>query len=186
MSNGSEQAGREERPAAVLVWDRFVRFFHWMLVVLFTASWYSGGIWDTPHLAAGYGVLALILARIAWGFFGSRFARFSDFIYPARAVFGYTNDVLRLRAHRYLGHNPLGGLMVLALLGTLVVICVSGVMMTMDAFWGVAWVDTLHAGATNVALALVALHIGGVIFTSIEQRENLVRAMITGRKRPAL
>ena len=88
-----------------------------------------------------------------------------------------------MRAPRYLGHNPAGGAMVIALLATLMVICLSGVMMTTDAFWGVKWVDSLHAGASTVALALVGLHVGGVIFASIEHGENLARAMITGWKR---
>ncbi len=179
----NSRTGRTSRPARVKVWDSFVRVFHWSLVILFGIAWYSGGIWDNPHLAAGYAVLALVLARIVWGFIGSRYARFSNFLYRPRTVLRYAMDVLHLRAHRYLGHNPLGGLMVLTLLATLLIICVSGVMMTMDAFWGVAWVDTLHAAATDVALVLVALHIAGVIFTSAEQRENLIRAMITGVKR---
>ena len=73
--------------------------------------------------------------------------------------------------------------MVIMLLATLIVICISGVMMTTDAFWGVKWVDRLHETASTIALVLVALHVGGVIFASIEHGENLVRAMIIGRKR---
>ncbi|MDP1590038.1 MAG: cytochrome b/b6 domain-containing protein, partial [Prosthecobacter sp.] len=75
------------------------------------------------------------------------------------------------------------GAMVIMLLGTLLIICTTGVMMTTDAFWGVQWVDNLHAAASTVALILIGLHIGGVIFSGIEHGENLVRAMITGMKR---
>ena len=75
------EVGRAMRPAPVKVWDLFVRVFHWALVVAFAIAWYSGGIWDNPHLVAGYIVLALVVARIVWGFIGSRYARFSDFIY---------------------------------------------------------------------------------------------------------
>ena len=95
----------------------------------------------------------------------------------------YSADMLRMRAPRYLGHNPVGGAMVIALLATLLFLCITGVMMTTDAFWGVKWVDNLHATASTFALILVGLHIGGVIFASIEHGENLVRAMITGMKR---
>ena len=160
-----------------------MRVFHWLLVALFALAWFSGGIWDQPHLAAGYFVLALVVARIVWGFVGSRYARFSNFIYGPRVTLRYVTDMVRMRAPRYLGHNPAGGAMVITLLATLMVLCITGVMMTTDAFWGVKWVNSLHAVASTTALALVGLHVGGVIFASIEHRENLVRAMITGWKR---
>ena len=177
------ETGRIARPDSVKVWDLFVRVSHWLLVILFAVAWYSGGIWDNPHLAAGYFIFGLVVARIVWGFVGSPHARFSDFIYGPRTILLHIADMLRMRAPRYLGHNPAGGAMVIMLLATLIVICISGVMMTTDAFWGVKWVDRLHETASTIALVLVALHVGGVIFASIEHGENLVRAMITGRKR---
>ena len=177
------ESGRISRPASVKVWDLFVRVFHWLLVALFALAWYSGGIWDQPHLAAGYFVLALVVARIVWGFVGSRYARFSNFIYGPRVTLRYMADMVRMRAPRYLGHNPAGGAMVITLLATLIVLCISGVMMTTDAFWGEKWVNSLHAVASTTALVLVGLHVGGVILASIEHGENLVRAMITGWKR---
>jgi cytochrome b len=161
-----------------------VRVFHWLLVVFFALAWYSGGIWDNPHLAAGYIVAALIVARIIWGFIGTRYARFADFFYSPQTIFRYVVAMLRLRAPRYLGHNPAGGAMVLLLLATLVVLCTTGILMTTDAFWGVQWVDDLHNYASNFALILVGMHVAGVIMSSVEHRENLVRAMITGYKRP--
>ena len=95
----------------------------------------------------------------------------------------YIAGMLHLRAPRYVGHNPAGAAMVITLLATIAVICASGVMMTTDAFWGVKWVDNLHAASSTFALILVGLHIGGVIFASIKHGENLVRSMITGLKR---
>ena len=177
------ETGRIARPDSVKVWDLFVRVCHWLLVILFAVAWYSGGIWDNPHLAAGYFIFGLVVARIVWGFVGSPHARFSDFIYGPRTILLHIADMLRMRAPRYLGHNPAGGAMVIMLLATLIVVCISGVMMTTDAFWGVKWVDRLHETASTIALVLVALHVGGVIFASIEHGENLVRAMIIGRKR---
>jgi cytochrome b len=88
-----------------------------------------------------------------------------------------------LRAKRYLGHNPAGGAMVIALLAALAVVTGTGVMMTTDAFWGLEWVEELHEIAVNLTLGLIALHILGVILASLEHGENLVMAMITGRKR---
>jgi cytochrome b len=88
-----------------------------------------------------------------------------------------------MKARRYLGHNPAGGLMVIALLLAIAAISLTGVMMTSDAFWGVRWVKEAHETAAYATLGLVALHVGGVIFASIEHGENLVRAMVTGRKR---
>ena len=182
-TNSTIEADHNPRPASVKVWDFFVRVFHWLLVILFVAAWWSGGIWDTSHLVAGYGVLALIVARVGWGFWGSQHARFSDFLCRPSVILRYVADMLRMRAPRYVGHNPAGGAMVITLLATLAVICVSGVMMTMDAFWGVKWVDSLHATASTIALVFVGLHIGGVIFAGVEHGENLVRSMITGLKR---
>jgi cytochrome b len=180
----AEYAGTQTRSGAVKVWDPFVRLFHWLLVVLFALAWYSGGIWDNPHLATGYAVAALVVGRIVWGFVGSRYARFSDFLYSPQTIFRYLFAMLHLRAPRYLGHNPAGGAMVLLLLATLVVLCTPGILMTTDAFWGVQWVDDLHSYASTFALILVGLHVGGIIISSIEHRENLVRAMVTGYKRP--
>jgi cytochrome b len=175
---------RGEAPLeTVKVWDPFIRWFHWLLVILFAAAWYSGGIWDNPHLVTGYGVTILVLARIVWGFAGSRHARFSDFVYGPRTILRYLADALRMRAPRYLGHNPAGGAMVVTLLATLVVLCTTGIMMTMDTFWGVQWVDDLHGFASDFSLILISLHVVGVILASLEHHENLIRAMITGRKR---
>lgn len=176
-------ADRAARSALVKVWDPLVRIFHWSLALLFAAAWYSGGIWDAPHLWTGYAVFALVLARVVWGFIGSRHARFSDFVRGPATTMGYMVNMVRMRAPRYLGHNPAGGAMVVALLAMILVICASGMMMTTDAFWGVEWVDDLHETASTIALVLVGLHVGGVILAGIEHGENLVRAMFTGRKR---
>jgi cytochrome b len=182
-SPGTIEPREVDGPGPVKVWDLFVRVFHWSLVITFAAAWCTGGIWDQPHLSAGYFVLALILVRIVWGFVGTRHALFSDFVCSPPVILRYTRDMLHMQVPRYLGHNPAGGAMIIALLATLAVLCVTGIMMTTDAFWGVQWVDDLHATASNIALVLVALHVGGVVFSSIEHGENLVRAMVTGFKR---
>ena len=87
------------------------------------------------------------------------------------------------RAPRYLGHNPAGGLMTLALLGMIAAIGSTGFMMTTDAFWGAEWVEDLHVALVNSTLGLIALHVAGVLVSSYEHSENLIKAMITGHKR---
>lgn len=176
-------AGRATRPAEVRVWDPLVRIFHWSLVAAFVASWVSAEDSERLHVLIGYGVVGLVAFRLAWGVVGPRHARFADFVYRPSRVLAYLRDTAALRARRYIGHNPAGGAMVVALLATLAVVCATGYMMTTNAFWGTAWVEDAHEIAASLALVLVALHIVGVAVASWEHRENLVKAMITGRKR---
>lgn len=179
---GSE-AGGAMPPATVKVWDPFVRIFHWSLVALFAFAFLTGDEWQNPHELAGYAIAGLVAARILWGLFGSRHARFSDFVRSPLRILGFLKDTATLSAPRYLGHNPAGGAMVIALLAAVGVIAATGYMMTTDAYWGVGWVEEAHEIAAWATLGLVALHVAGVVLASVEHRENLVRAMITGRKR---
>lgn len=167
----------------VRVWDPVVRLFHWSLVASFGFAYVAAEDWRDAHEVAGYVVLGLIALRLAWGLIGPGHARFSAFVHGPRAVFGYLRATLRGRAPRHLGHNPAGGAMVVALLIMLAVIGGSGWLMTTDAYWGVEWPETVHETAVTLTLMMVALHLLGVLVASLEHRENLVRAMITGRKR---
>ncbi|MEZ5568319.1 MAG: cytochrome b/b6 domain-containing protein [Halioglobus sp.] len=111
----------------VYVWDRFVRFFHWSLVLLFITSYLSGEEEHWIHIYSGYAIIALVTARILWGFIGSRYARFSEFIYSPWKAIGYLRGLVTgQKPPRYLGHNPAGGLMVLVMLVTLLTIAFSG------------------------------------------------------------
>jgi cytochrome b len=177
------EAGDIQSPATVRVWDPLVRIFHWSLVGLFTFAFLTGDEWQKPHEVAGYMIAGLIAFRVVWGLIGSRYARFASFIYRPSTVAGFLADTMRMKARRYLGHNPAGGMMVAGLLLPSSRISLSGWMMTTDAYWGVGWVEELHEAAAFTALGLVALHVGGVIVASFEHGENLVRAMVTGRKR---
>jgi cytochrome b len=176
-------SGRVRRPDSVRVWDPLVRIFHWTLATAFFTAWLSAEEWGFLHRSAGYVILSLVAFRLLWGFVGPRHARFTDFVRSPSAVIAFLRDTLRLRAPRYLGHNPAGGAMAIALLLALTVISGSGVMMTTDAFWGVRWVRELHEISVNFTLLLVALHVAGVVVASFEHRENLVSAMVTGEKR---
>jgi cytochrome b len=164
------------------IWDRPVRLLHWLLAASVAASWCTDESRLTVHLVAGYAALAVVAARLAWGVAGGATARFSGFVQRPAATWRYARQVWRGTEPRYLGHNPLGGWMVLALLGGVAATGITGWLYTTDAFWGLAWLDRLHRGLAWTVLGLVALHLGGVAVTSLRHRENLVRAMVTGRK----
>ena len=170
-------------PAEVRVWDPLVRIFHWSLVAAFATAWLSAEESGHVHRLAGYVVLGLVGFRLVWGVVGSRHARFVDFVKGPGAVLRYIAEMRRGRPARHLGHNPAGGAMVIALLTLLAVISGTGYMLTTDAWWGVEWVEGLHEAAANLALVLVPLHVLGVVISSLVERQNLVLAMITGRKR---
>lgn len=194
----------------VLVWDPLVRLFHWTLFVSLCTAWVTegelfedlqdrlSGEWlQVVHIWAGYTIAGLLVFRVLWGFVGPSYARFGDFVHSPGVVLAYVRDVLTLRARRTLGHNPAGGAMIVALLLGLTATVVTGLALygadkglgplaTMLAESSDAAIDTIkeaHEVATNFTLLLVAGHLLGVVWETLLHRENLVRAMITGRKR---
>lgn len=181
--NHTIESGGVGSPVTVRVWDPFVRAFHWSLVTLFAIAYVTGDESERIHIAAGYGIAGLIALRIAWGVFGSRYARFNTFIRPPHEVVTYLRDAVHFKASRYLGHNPAGGAMILVLLAMLAGTCSTGYMMTVDAHWGSKWLEHFHEVLANLTVVLIVLHILGVLAASFEHRENLIMAMITGRKR---
>ncbi len=179
----SSAAGCDMRPAKIKVWDILVRFFHWSLVMAYIIVWITSEEWESAHNYVGYFIGGLLAIRIIWGIFGTKYARFSQFIYRPSTVLTYIKESLSRKSKRYIGHNPAGGAMVIALLLSLVGVTVTGIMMTMNAFWGVEWVEDIHEAAAIFTLILVVMHIIGVILASLEHKENLVKAMLTGWKR---
>lgn len=177
------RAGGAPPPATVKVWDPFVRFFHWSLVTLFVIAYATGDEIEKVHIAAGYAIAGLLALRIVWGFIGPRHARFADFVKSPREALSYLRDTLLFRARRYIGHNPAGGLMVIALIVMLAATSLSGYLMTTNAYWGSKAMEEIHEALANATVALVALHVLGVLLASFTHRENLVKAMVTGRKR---
>lgn len=182
----------------VRVWDPAVRIFHWTLVAAFATAWLSGDELPVVHVYSGYLIGGLLLFRLLWGFVGTRHARFRDFVRPPSRVLAYLRDAGRGRAPRHLGHNPAGGAMILALLISLTVTVVSGIaLLGATDFTGplaglvrgglmADILEAAHEAGTNLTLILVVLHLGGVLFSSLAHRENLIRAMVTGRKREEL
>lgn len=163
------------------IWDPLVRVTHWSFVFGCAAAFLTE---DTRrlHEFVGYVVLGAVSLRILWGFVGRGHARFAAFVRGPREVWAFVLAMLRGNEPHFEGHNPLGAVMIVTLLSLLLVIGVSGWMTTLDMFWGVGWVEDLHESSANLLLWLVPVHIAGVIFASLRQRENLVLAMITGRK----
>ena len=167
----------------IKVWDLWVRIGHWFLVFCITAAWLTRHGGGAFHDWFGYCALGIVAARIAWGFFGSTHARFNDFVKSPAAIVEYAQALPRHHEQHYVGHNPLGGYMVLALLLSVALTSISGWLYTTDRFWGVAWVGESHEVLADALLILVALHIGGVVFACYRERENLIAAMFHGRKR---
>jgi cytochrome b len=173
-----------KRAAEVAVWDPVVRILHWALAIGIATAWltrHGGGKW---HEWAGYVTLAILALRLAWGRVGPRYARFGQFVRVPSATLAYARRMLAGDEPRHVGHNPLGGWMIVALLLVASLAGLSGWLYVTDAFWGVEWVEDTHEALAILLLALVALHVAGVAFASWRHRENLVAAMIHGRKRP--
>ena len=200
-----------DRTGTVRVWDPLVRIGHAILILGFAIAFITEGEPAWLHEWAGYAVGATVATRIVWGFVGPRNARFASFVVAPAAALTYLRRLLVFRAPRHLGHSPAGGIMVVALLASLAVTTLSGVayLGTSRARGPLApllgaeaaaleakaaqrgerkfrrpgrWLKEVHEAAANITLLLVIAHVGGVVLASVAHRENLPRAMITGRK----
>jgi len=176
--------GGASRPhdATVRVWDAPLRVCHWALALSVLTAWFSANILDALHEASGYVAMGLVAFRLVWGLLGTTSARFRNFVRPPGVVLRYLRDLARGRAARHLGHNPAGAAMAVMLLVMVAVSTISGWMQLTYTFFGVTWVEVLHTWSSHLVLALAAAHVAGVLIMCAVQRENLVRAMVTGRK----
>ena len=186
----------ESASRRVLIWDLPTRLFHWLLVVLVIISFVTGNIGGNAmqyHEWSGVTILALLLFRLVWGFAGSRESRFVTFIRGPAAVVRYATALLRSNSTPFLGHNPLGGWSIIAMLVTLLIQTVTGLFANDDIVtegplfdWvSKATSDTLtrvHKLNENVIIVLVSIHVLAVLFYLFYKRENLVKPMITGIK----
>jgi cytochrome b len=206
---------------SIKVWDIFIRLFHWTLVVVIINQYVTGDWLKKVHVNSGYFLIGLLLARILWGFVGSKHSRFSDFLYGPNTIINYLKELKKGTPRHYLGHNPAGGLMIIIMLFTLLVTAFTGlktlgsrgqgpladqgismVRMTYAdddkhddkdhkshrtehvqknekyEFW-----KEIHESMTGFMLFLIIVHIGGVIVSSWVHKENLILAMITGKKK---
>jgi cytochrome b len=167
---------------AITVWDPLVRVFHWCLAGSFVTAWLSSHVWQNVHEWAGYAAFALVCFRVVWGLFGPHYARFTQFLRKPATVLGFLRQMVSGTEPRYIGHNPAGGVMIVGLILVMGATAVTGWMFTLDAFWGSDTLESVHEVLANTLLVMVLAHIGGVLFASIRHRENLAKAMVTGRK----
>lgn len=178
----SDVTANEKTSRKILVWDAPVRLFHWLMVASFAGAWITAESesWRMVHVTLGYTMAGLVAFRILWGLVGTRYARFSSFVRGPSAIVAYVRGILQGKPEHHTGHNPAGALAIVALLGLTIVITASG--------WGTfneiggKWLEEGHEIAANVMLALVGAHILGALVSSWLHRENLIGAMISGRK----
>lgn len=205
----------ESTQKTVRIWDPVVRIFHWGLVAAFAIAYLTGEEGEQLHEFAGYAVAALLAVRLVWGLVGSRYARLAQFLRGPGTTLAYLGDLIRGKERRYLGHNPAGQAMVVALFIALAGTAYTGWQLDEGGEGEVAasmpdivapaaadeageydeeygeggerevdeGLEELHEIFANLALFLVAVHIGGVVLSSVRTRENLPRAMVTGDKR---
>lgn len=167
---------------SVRVWDAPVRVFHWLLVLCFAGAYLSAESerWQLVHITLGYTMAGLIAFRVLWGLVGTRYARFGQFVRGPGAVLRYLRSLRSRAPEHHLGHNPAGA-------WAIVLILLAGGALTLSGWAnyneiGGNWIEELHEVLGNGMLLLVGVHVAGVVVSSRLHRENLVRAMVTGRK----
>ncbi|MBH0185825.1 MAG: Ni/Fe-hydrogenase 1 b-type cytochrome subunit [Nitrospira sp.] len=168
---------------------------HWLLVILIVMSWLTAEFDLLPlHHLSGYLILALVITRIAWGFKGSTTARFAHFVKGPKAIVAYAATVRQRGGKAIVGHNPLGALSIVVMLGLLLLQTILG-LFTEDADGvgpgpladlatrqtGRAIAD-VHELMFNVLLFIIVLHIAAVLFHACYKRDTLIRPMFTGHK----
>ena len=166
----------------VLVWDAPVRLFHWLTVASFAGAYLTAESerWRLLHVTLGYTLAGLVVFRVIWGFVGTRNARFSSFVRGPRAVLRYLKAMTTSQPEHHTGHNPAGALAIMAMLTLAVAVTASGWAVYSDIGGDV--LEGLHEFAANTMLAVVGMHIAGVLFASWQGHENLIASMVTGRK----
>lgn len=198
LESDANAATAEQDAAAAgrKVWDLPVRLFHWALVASFVGAFVTnrlGVSYFKYHVWCGYSVIVLVSFRLIWGVVGTHHAKFKNFLKGPAAIAAYMRDLARGRDARYAGHNPLGALMVVTLLATLGVQAVAGLFANDEIFnagpfaalvskEGSLRLTGLHKTLFYWIAAAVALHVGAVLLHVFVKDENLVRAMITGKK----
>ncbi len=171
-----------ETKTKILVWDAPVRVFHWLLVLSFAGAYLTAESerWRLVHVSLGYTMGGLVAFRILWGLMGTRYARFSSFVRGPAAVVRYVRALLNGQPEHHVGHNPAGAVAIVLLLLSSIAIVATGWAIYNDVGGNI--LEELHEGAGNFMLAVVAVHVAGVVLASRMHKENLVRSMLTGHK----
>lgn len=180
----------------VAVWDPLLRIFHWSLAGFFFIAWFSAEESGYLHEWSGYTLVALIAFRLLWGLIGTHYARLGTLLYSPREVIAYLSGLVSGRVRHYLGHNPAGSAMAIALLLCIAALAITGMGLAGSeghgplagsalAALGEDPLEEIHEFFANLTMTLVVLHVAGVAISSLRHRENLVLSMFTGRKRAA-
>lgn len=166
----------------ILVWDLPTRVGHWLLVASFAVAWLTGESeeWRLVHVTAGYTMLAVLAFRIFWGVVGTRYARFSSFLFTPRQAMGYLSGLLRGDKSHWVGHNPAGSYAIYLLILFGLSAAVSGWAAYSEI--GGEMMKDFHEVLASTMLGVVGLHVAGVAVSGLLHRENLVRSMINGYK----
>lgn len=178
----------------VKVWDPLIRVFHWSLVLSFFVAYITEDDWINLHVAAGYAVAMLVVFRLVWGVIGTPYARFTRFVKSPAQVLAYLKQMMKFDVPHYLGHNPAAAAMIISLILSIIAVSISGMSIiatqgqgplagTFFAALNAEWMEEIHEFFANFTLLLVFMHVVGVLFSSMLESENLVRAMITGYKK---
>lgn len=191
MKNNTTQSVKKR-----LVWDLPLRLFHWLLVLALVTQWLTAEVLDgynQLHSIVGYITLGLIAFRLIWGFIGPSYARFSDFLYSPKAVFAYIRDLFTARKQQYIGHNPLGGLLVPAVLLLVGLQAISGLFVSDEIFHSGPYyqsindqvtdtMEWLHHNLFDLLLVLIAFHIVAIFWYQLKLKKNLIKPMVDGHK----
>jgi len=192
----STTVNTEKKMYSIPVWDIPTRLFHWILVGLVIFSFITGKIGISAmryHEWSGFGILVLVVFRLMWGFIGGQQSRFSNFVKGPAAVTRYASSLLRKDSKPHIGHNPLGGWSILAMLITILIqagtglfanddILTEGPLFALVSKQTSDWLTGVHHLNQKILLVIVLIHIAAVIFYLIAKRENLIKPMITGNK----
>ena len=171
-----------QRNTERLVWDLPTRAFHWSLVLSFTGAYLTGenDHYALLHVSCGFTVLGLIIFRLVWGFMGSRYARFKNFVANMSEIFNYLKSLFTRSPRHYVGHNPAGGLAICLLLILGLITAITGWVEYEDL--DISYIEVVHELSADAMLGLVLIHVSAVVLSSFLHRENLIRAMLTGCK----
>ncbi|OIP16938.1 MAG: cytochrome B [Comamonadaceae bacterium CG_4_9_14_3_um_filter_60_33] len=165
----------------ILVWDAPTRVFHWLLALCFAGAYLTADFDRLlgVHLTLGYTMLGLVAFRLAWGLIGTRYARFANFLRSPKEVARYAGHLLSSKAEHPVGHNPLGSVSIVLMLLSTLFIVLSGWLYVSG---GPKLIKEFHEGTAAFMLAVVAVHVAGVLFASLMERQNLARSMLNGYK----
>ncbi len=179
------------------IWDVFIRIFHWSLVFAFAVAYFTEDDYQQIHVYSGYTILGLLTFRILWGFIGSEHAKFRSFMVKPSVAIAYLKNLKNKDSKRYVGHNPAGAMMVMALMFSLTATVILGLLvygaeefsgpfafLTANVSQSMAHtLEELHEFFANFTLFLIFLHVLGVLFSSHHHKENLTASMVHGKKR---